>query len=31
MAALEQAEASDVDLFIACSSLAEANIVACWT
>lgn len=29
--ALEQAEASTMDLFIACSAHDEANIVACWT
>jgi trk system potassium uptake protein TrkA len=29
--ALEQADASNVRLFIACSNLDEANIVACWT
>jgi trk system potassium uptake protein len=28
---LEQANASGADLFIACSLLDEANIVACWT
>ncbi len=31
VAALERAEASNVNLFIACSDLDEANIVACWT
>ncbi len=29
--ALEQANAAKADLFVACSSLGEANIVACWT
>lgn len=29
--ALEQADAEQSNLFIACSSLDEANIVACWT
>ncbi len=29
--ALEQADLKKSDLFIACSSLDEANIVACWT
>ncbi|MCB2184437.1 MAG: Trk system potassium transporter TrkA [Desulfobulbaceae bacterium] len=29
--ALEQANAAKSDLFISCSSLDEANIVACWT
>ena len=29
--ALEQADAVKCELFIACSSLDEANIVACWT
>lgn len=28
---LESLEAEKIDLFIACSSLDEANIVACWT
>ncbi len=28
---LEEIEASKMDLFIACSKLDEANIVACWT
>ncbi|HBH29788.1 MAG TPA: Trk system potassium transporter TrkA [Desulfofustis sp.] len=31
IAALEQAEAIHADIFVACSSLDEANIVACWT
>jgi trk system potassium uptake protein TrkA len=29
--ALEQGNIEDLDLFIACSGLDEANIVACWT
>ncbi len=29
--ALEQADVSDCNLFVACSILDEANIVACWT
>ena len=29
--ALEQANVAKLDLFIACSTLDEANIVACWT
>jgi trk system potassium uptake protein TrkA len=28
---LEQANASQMDLFVACSAVDEANIVACWT
>ena len=31
VAVLEQADAVNADLFIACSQLDEANIVACWT
>jgi len=31
LAVLEQIEARKTDLFIACSALDEANIVACWT
>lgn len=29
--ALEQAQVAKIDIFIACSSTDEANIVACWT
>jgi trk system potassium uptake protein len=29
--ALEQTNAAQMDLFVACSSVDEANIVACWT
>ncbi|MCG6931505.1 MAG: Trk system potassium transporter TrkA [Desulfofustis sp.] len=31
LTALEQANAAAMDLFVACSAVDEANIVACWT